>query len=402
MPVTSFLPGELITVTLTEGVQSTVGAALQPYTFQFFAAANGCNPNPITFTDSGQMLGALNTQGLDLGDVNGDGDLDALMGNGFGGSLTNEFFTNDVGPGPLPTAGSSSPSPTMTGRKPEWGRGGAGRPVDRAICRWTSVSALFVVKNHDAIYSSPNFRYGPRSSVSLLSCSMTSPKPVFQPFNPHEAVIIYRRSLPHWRQEGATYFVTFRLADSIPRSRLAAWEEERRLWLKARNIDYDPASDTWREAYVKLPLRDRRQFEKGNARRLQEYLDQGHGSCLLKRSAYPEIIRDALLYFHGNRCWTGDFVVLPNHVHALIAPFPSHTLEKILQSIKRHSARRINQEHGVEKRFWKRDTYDHITRDRKELRAFRSYIQNNPAKAGLGPAGALYYRAAWLDEFTET
>lgn len=28
----------------------------------------------------------------------------------------------------------------------------------------------------------------------------------------------YRRNLPHLRIEGATYFVTFRLADSIPES----------------------------------------------------------------------------------------------------------------------------------------------------------------------------------------
>ena len=29
---------------------------------------------------------------------------------------------------------------------------------------------------------------------------------------------VYERNLPHWRQEGGTYFVTFRLADSLPAS----------------------------------------------------------------------------------------------------------------------------------------------------------------------------------------
>jgi hypothetical protein len=32
--------------------------------------------------------------------------------------------------------------------------------------------------------------------------------------------------LPHWRQEGTTYFVTFRLADSLPREKLQQWRAE--------------------------------------------------------------------------------------------------------------------------------------------------------------------------------
>ena len=41
---------------------------------------------------------------------------------------------------------------------------------------------------------------------------------------------IYRRHMPHWRQDGATYFVTIRLADSIPETVVAQWNEMRRLW----------------------------------------------------------------------------------------------------------------------------------------------------------------------------
>jgi hypothetical protein len=36
-------------------------------------------------------------------------------------------------------------------------------------------------------------------------------------FNPDAALVIHRGKLPHWRQEGTTYFVTFHLADSLPR-----------------------------------------------------------------------------------------------------------------------------------------------------------------------------------------
>jgi hypothetical protein len=57
------------------------------------------------------------------------------------------------------------------------------------------------------------------------------PPPGFQGLHPDKPVTVYQRHLPHWRQDGATYFVTFRLADSLPQSKLeelaglkAAWE----------------------------------------------------------------------------------------------------------------------------------------------------------------------------------
>ena len=43
----------------------------------------------------------------------------------------------------------------------------------------------------------------------------------FQPFNPNGEMRVYVRSLPHWRQPGATYFVAFRQGDSIPERVLA-------------------------------------------------------------------------------------------------------------------------------------------------------------------------------------
>jgi hypothetical protein len=46
------------------------------------------------------------------------------------------------------------------------------------------------------------------------------PPPCFQGLHPDKPVTVYQRHLPHWRQDGATYFVTFRLADSLPQSKL--------------------------------------------------------------------------------------------------------------------------------------------------------------------------------------
>lgn len=46
-------------------------------------------------------------------------------------------------------------------------------------------------------------------------------------------LFITRRNLPHWNRDGAIYWVTFRLADSLPQEKLRAWSEERSLWIKA-------------------------------------------------------------------------------------------------------------------------------------------------------------------------
>jgi len=58
-------------------------------------------------------------------------------------------------------------------------------------------------------------------------------RPPFVPLDENKAVRIYHRNLPHWRQEGVTYFVTFRLADSIPDHVRQGWEDEKGNWLKA-------------------------------------------------------------------------------------------------------------------------------------------------------------------------
>jgi hypothetical protein len=51
-------------------------------------------------------------------------------------------------------------------------------------------------------------------------------------FNPEAPLTIHRGKLPHWRQESVIYFVTFRLGDSLPQSRLEWLRREKELWIK--------------------------------------------------------------------------------------------------------------------------------------------------------------------------
>ena len=56
---------------------------------------------------------------------------------------------------------------------------------------------------------------------------------------------ISKRNLPHWQQPGTSYFVTFRLADSIPVERVNRIKDERKIWLMRHSEPY--SDDNWRE-----------------------------------------------------------------------------------------------------------------------------------------------------------
>jgi REP-associated tyrosine transposase len=240
-------------------------------------------------------------------------------------------------------------------------------------------------------------------------------EPEFRPFNPEEDVRVYVRHLPHWRQKGATYFVTFRQEDSIPANVLAEWLDTRQRWLRAHDLDCPrPTSDSanWIAAYRRIPVAVRRAFERQQAHMLHEELDRCHGSCVLRYSERRRVLADSLLFFHGKRLWMGDFTIMPNHAHVLMAPFDDWELEDLLESIKKWTSRRIREWlHGEQsdcskldampdrRAFWQQEAYDRIVRDTEELLRFRRYIAQNPQHADLRSGEYTDHSAEWLDRF---
>ena len=205
--------------------------------------------------------------------------------------------------------------------------------------------------------------------------------------------VYYHGILPHWRQDGCTYFVTYRQADSLPAGTIREFEFERDKWLKHRGVDLD--NEDRREAFRKLSRADRRTYERLMASRLNECLDAGHGSCMLRRSDIAQIVIKSLYHFHGERVQTGDSVVMPNHVHTLMRPMPGYELEDVLQAIKSFTATEINRQIGAGGRFWMKESYDHIVRDFDQLAAFQNYIIANPKKARLRQDEFVIRTATW-------
>ncbi|MEY2541282.1 MAG: carbamoyl-phosphate synthase large subunit, partial [Verrucomicrobiota bacterium] len=188
-------------------------------------------------------------------------------------------------------------------------------------------------------------------------------------FDEHADLSQTNRHLPHWEQAGATYFVTFRLADSIAHDVLSQWREERKQWLKHHPQPWD-----WKTA---------REYMRSFEEEREQWFDQGHGSCLLGQQKAARLVQETLCHFHGERYLLDAYVVMPNHVHALVKPLENCPLTKILHSWKSFSANTINRELGRQGALWMSETFDTIVRDVNHLNACRTYIAQNPHKAAV-------------------
>ena len=191
----------------------------------------------------------------------------------------------------------------------------------------------------------------------------------FQPFDPRATVETTRRHLPHWQQEGTTYFITFRLGDSIPQEKLALWESERQQWLTVHPEPWDEQSIA--------------EYRKRFSERREQWLDNGYGRCLLGIPAIAEIVRSALVHFDGQRYLLDEFVLMPNHVHLLVKPLPGYDLSSILHSWKSFTAKAMNKAIGATGTVWQDESHDHIVRSSVQWEFYRNYIRENPGKAGL-------------------
>lgn len=209
---------------------------------------------------------------------------------------------------------------------------------------------------------------------------------------------VYRRNLPHWRQDGATYFVTFRLHDSIPKAVFREWEFEKRKWLSIRGIPCG-AKDDWKLLLRRLSDRDQQLFHKHFNRLFHVALDEGRGESYLKRVICLTEVRNKLFELDQSTCDVGDFVVMPNHAHLLLTPKPGHELEMVMKSLKGSTARVCNHAIGRTGTFWQADSYDHIVRDLEQLLQIRQYIANNPQNASITVGNDAIYRADWMDEW---
>lgn len=193
----------------------------------------------------------------------------------------------------------------------------------------------------------------------------------------------YRRHLPHFDARDRNVFVTWNLKGALPAEAIRRLREERervaRLCAPTSGCKPDLPARPRSNAAVADPKEQSLLLE--HARRLfrisEDFLDRAdHGPRHLSDSANAGIVREALI--EGANRWylLYAFVVMPNHVHALLRPFVA--LHRVTKEIKRKTAKAINARLGtVGRPFWQDESFDHFPRDTAAFSRIFSYTERN-------------------------
>ena len=179
--------------------------------------------------------------------------------------------------------------------------------------------------------------------------------------NRHSDILIQCGHLPHWFQPEAVQFITFRLADSLPQTKL----QELALMREA------------------LGRRETKEGElTAEEERLEDIVDgwlmQGYGGCVLSNAQCRQFVEDALFFNDKQTYHLHAFVIMPNHVHILLSPIGENSVIPIVSKLKRYSSRMIKQCVATDGNVWQREMFDRMMRGEDDFAHKLAYIVNNP------------------------
>ena len=177
--------------------------------------------------------------------------------------------------------------------------------------------------------------------------------------DPSEEIHKHGKRLPHWQQPKSMQFLTFRLGDAMPETKIRQWREVLAIWLDHHPKPWSPKVEE--------------EHQKRFVWKLEHWLDEGAGSCLLRNPDLRKHLENTIMHDHGKKAEIHALVIMPNHVHLL---FTAHDqLESLVKSWKGISARRI--QHGS---IWQKGYRDTMIRDAEHFANAARYIRRNPSK----------------------
>jgi len=78
-----------------------------------------------------------------------------------------------------------------------------------------------------------------------------------------------------------------------------------------------------------------------------------------------------------------EFILMPDHLHLLLTPSYTVSLEKAMQLIKGGSSHQIHKQRGGKLQIWQPGFHEWTVRDEDEFRRKLEYIRQNPVAAKL-------------------
>ena len=165
-----------------------------------------------------------------------------------------------------------------------------------------------------------------------------------------------RGFLPHFDAGEVTQSITFRLGDSLPQNVLHELE-----YLKDKGVE------------GMIERQDR----------IEYYLDQGAGSCILREPECAQIVQDALKFLDGKMYELRAWVVMPNHVHALARFNEGQLLWKAMHSLKSFTSNELGKLHPEVRPIWEEESFDRFIRSEEHYWNVVRYIHQNPVKTKI-------------------
>jgi len=204
----------------------------------------------------------------------------------------------------------------------------------------------------------------------------------------------YRRHLPHYQPEFATFHVVLRLAGSLP---VHIIEELRQEQEQLKRKIYEVKD-------IHIQRNQSAQHRKLYFERFNALLDNASsGPRWLKEPEVGAIVKESIHHRDSELYKLLAYCIMPNHVHLLFELLSCNVsrlaesinegksrkivstckVTKILESLKKYTALRANLFLKRSGAFWQHESYDHVIRDGDELENTIWYILYNPVKAGL-------------------
>ncbi len=183
-------------------------------------------------------------------------------------------------------------------------------------------------------------------------------------FDPKMPIAMWRKNLPHWEQEGKIQYLTFRLADSLPRQVVDRYRWEKENFLRLHPRPWDEVTRCQYSELVSNPI--------------EGFLDAGYGACVLKEPMVRQFLIDSINYYDGERFLVLAYVIMPNHVHMLCVAIDGYGIDETISSMMRFSATGINRHLGRKGKLWQSEPFDSLVRNPLHYNHCLEYIRHNP------------------------
>ena len=211
----------------------------------------------------------------------------------------------------------------------------------------------------------------------------------------------YKRNLPHWQPSGSEYFITFRLAGSLPAEVVAKIKNDR----AQRSRELRKATSSSGSLPEKQGIHDmvragsdrlsdlQEKIERETFLKYEDLLDKADaGPVWLKQPEVADIVQEAIHHRDQKEYDLYAYCIMLNHVHLVfrllkqnqvLSESNEYLVTEALKSLKWFTALKCNQQLQRSGAFWQAESYDRVIRDAKELENTIAYTLNNPVKAGF-------------------